>query len=146
MPNVAGIISSHNKTVLASTPQDCKCNCRVKSKCQEKSIVYKAVVKSTQEKKEYIGLTEHAFKQMCLSHQTSFRHQKYEQSTELSKHIWSVKKKGETYNIEWESPSVHQQNQEVPIVPGQNTEDHHSRPKDHTQQGNRACLKVLPPE
>ena len=71
-------------------------------KCQEKSIMYKAVVTSEQEKKEYIGLTEHAFKQRYSSHQTSFRHQKYEQSTELSKHIWSLKKKDETYNIEWE--------------------------------------------
>ena len=81
MPNVASIICRHNKTVLASTPQDCKCNCRDKSncpmngKCQEKSIVYKAVVTSEREKKEYIGLTEHAFKERDSSHQTSVRHQ-----------------------------------------------------------------------
>ena len=100
-PNGASIINSHNKTVLASTPQDCKCNCQVKSncpmkgKCQEKSIVYKAVVTSEQEKKEYIGLTEHA----SNNGTEATRHQKYEQSTELSKHIWSLKKKDETYNL-----------------------------------------------
>ena len=86
IPNIARIISSHNKTVLASTPHNCKCTCRVKSncpmngKCQEKSIVYKAVVTSEQEKKEYIGLTEHPFKQRYSSHQTSFRHQKYDKA------------------------------------------------------------------
>ena len=93
--------------MLASTPKDCKCNYRVKSSCpingkfQGNSIVYKAVVTSEQEKKEYIGLTEHAFKHQYSSHQTSFRHQKYEQSTEVTKHIWSLKRKNETYNIEW---------------------------------------------
>ena len=65
-------------------------------------VVYKAVVTSEQDKKEYIGLTEHAFKQRYSSHQSSFRHQIYEQSTELSKHIWSLKKKDGAYTIEWE--------------------------------------------
>ena len=46
----------------------------------------------------------------------------------------------------WESPSVHQQNQEVPIVPSRKAEDHHSRPKDHTKQEKRAGLNVSPPE
>ena len=46
----------------------------------------------------------------------------------------------------WESPSVHQQNQEVPLVPSRKVEDHHSRPKDHTKQEKRARLKVSPPE
>ena len=69
---------------------------------QEKSLGYKAVETSIQEKKAYIRLTEHAFKQRYSSYQTSFRHQRYEQNTELSKHIWSLKKKDKTYNIEWE--------------------------------------------
>ena len=108
MPNVASIITSHNKKILGNTTPDAICNCRVKSqcpmdgKCQERSIIYKAVVTSAETKKQYIGLTEHAFKQRYSNHQTSFRHQKYEQSTELSKHIWMLKKGNEPYSIAWE--------------------------------------------
>ena len=67
MPNVASIITSHNKKILGNTTPDAICNCGVKSqcsmdgKCQERSIIYKAVVTSAETKKQYIGLTEHAF-------------------------------------------------------------------------------------
>ena len=108
MPNAASIITSHNKKILGNTTPDAICNCRVKSqcpmdgKCQDRSIIYKAVVTSAETKKQYIGLTGHAFKQRYSNHQTSFRHQKYEQSTELSKHIWMLKKGNEPYSITWE--------------------------------------------
>ena len=108
MPSVAAIITSHNKKIIGNTTPDAICNCRVKSqcpmdgKCQERSIIYKAVVTSAETNKQYIGLTEHAFKQRYSNHQTSFRHQKYEQSTELSKQIWMLKKGKEPYSIAWE--------------------------------------------
>ena len=127
MPNVASIITSHNKKILGNTTPDAICNCRVKSqcsmdgKCQERSIIYKAVVTSAETKKQYIGLTEHSFKQRYSNQQTSFRHQKYEQSTELSKHIWMLKKGTNRTVLHGrfvKKPIVHKQNKEVSIVPG----------------------------
>ena len=78
MPNVASITTCHNKKILGTTTPDTICNCRVKSqcpmdsKCQERSIIYKAVT-SAETKKQYIGLTEHALKQRYSNHQTSFQ-------------------------------------------------------------------------
>ena len=108
MPNVASIITSHNKKILGNTTPDAICNCRVKSqcvmdgKCQKRSIHLLGSYTSAETKKQYIGLTEYAFQQRYSNHQTSFRHQKYEQSTELSKHIWMLKKGNEPYRIAWE--------------------------------------------
>ena len=42
------------------------------------------------------------FKERYRNHTKSFRHQKYSKETELSKHIWDLKKGGVEYNIKWE--------------------------------------------
>ena len=67
MPNIATIISSHNKRLLAIKE---KCNYRKKEtwpllgKCQTKGVVYQATVKRKENKDEqtYVGITEGAFK------------------------------------------------------------------------------------
>ena len=41
----------------------------------------------------YIGLTSHPFKSREANHRKSFTYQKYEKETELSKHVWKIKKK-----------------------------------------------------
>ena len=43
------------------------------------------------EESSYVGLTKGKFKTRYANHNTSFRHEKYRKSTELSKHIWSLK-------------------------------------------------------
>jgi len=51
--------------------------------------------------KNYIGLTEGTFKQRYTQHKLSFRHRKYANSTELSKHIWKLKDENKKHSIKW---------------------------------------------
>ena len=103
MPNLASIIKAHNNEVSKDTTTCTQkpCNCRKKdlcplnSECQSNNIIYR------NEKKVYIGLTEHAFKQRYSNHMQSIKHEKYGNSTELSKYVWQLKKEGEEFKITW---------------------------------------------
>ena len=44
----------------------------------------------------YIGVTENSFKDRLYKHRNSFKHENKINSTELSKHIWVLKKQGIT--------------------------------------------------
>ena len=114
MPNVATIIKAHNSRVLkkhgqTSNPQHerhCNCcnphNCPLRGKCLTSNIVYKATVEAgSGEKKYYIGLTGGTFKQRYSNHLSSFRHERYKDATELSKHVWDLKTKGQDFSISW---------------------------------------------
>ena len=111
MPNLANIIKAHNNEVSkdTSTRTQKPCNCRKKDlcplngECQSNNIIYNAEVENMRrnEKKVYIGLTEHAFKQRYSNHMQSIRHEKYGNSTELSKYVWQLKKEGEEFKITW---------------------------------------------
>ena len=59
------------------------------------------VVVAGEEEREYIVLTENAFKQRCANHMSTFRHEKNEKSTELAKHVWKLKRRNEQYQIKW---------------------------------------------
>ena len=113
---MGAVIRWHNNTILANKQPALTddnstktCNCRKKAdcplnrKCLTQCVVYKATVNTTNEndEKEYIGLTANTFKQRFNNHQQSFRHKKYENSTALSKHIWSLKAAEKPYSIEW---------------------------------------------
>ena len=52
-------------------------------------------------KKFYVGLADTAFKERYRNHTRDFRNQYYEKSTEFSKYIWRLKKKGIEYTIQW---------------------------------------------
>ena len=47
------------------------------------------------------GLTEGTFKQRYNNHLPTFRHQKYEDSTGLSKYIWQKKIDNDEYDVKW---------------------------------------------
>ena len=49
----------------------------------------------------YIWLTENDFKTRYRNHTTSFQHTKHRNSTELSKHIWTLKEKNIDHFILW---------------------------------------------
>ena len=51
--------------------------------------------------KLYIGLTEPPFKTRFNNHKTSFRNEKHQNSTELSKYVWKLKKNNKPFNITW---------------------------------------------
>ena len=102
MPNVGQILKAHNKKITQqqqqqqaeNVQQNKTCNCRDSSQCpmqgncQAKSLVYQATVTTDKQQSfTYIGLTEHEFKKRWYNHCQSFKHRKYENSTELSKLI-----------------------------------------------------------
>ena len=53
------------------------------------------------EKRFYIGITEHSFKKRFSNHKKSFNLKKYEKETELSKYIWKLKEDGKSPSIKW---------------------------------------------
>ena len=112
-PNMAKIISSHNKKLLDINPDVplknlCNCaaakkqDCPLDGKCLATEIVYQAdVMARDNTKKRYIGLTAPTFKQRLSNHTKSFNHREYQHETKLSVYIWQLKEKGLTYNIKW---------------------------------------------
>ena len=96
MNNMTQIIKSHNSKILNNNNiinENPGCNCRRKAECPldnqclSRSLVYKAsVIPTVAAKRKYLGLTEGTFKDHFNKHKTSFRHDKYQNSTELSKY------------------------------------------------------------
>ena len=118
MPNMATIISGHNKSILSKsntpylapeipTTPTSLCNCRVKpdcplsGECKRKSIVYKATITTGKSTKIYFGSCSTDFKTRYNNHKQSFNHQNKRNSTELSKEVWRAKDKGIQPKIKW---------------------------------------------
>ena len=119
MNNTKQIIDNHNKRILNASKHTDKstdnsvdnksCNCRQKNSCPlngnclQSSVIYQATVKRNDNNtsETYIGLTENAFKTRYRNHTASFRHTKHRNSTELSKHVWSLKDNNIVYSISW---------------------------------------------
>ena len=91
------------------TTDSTDCNCRVKQscllngRCLTESIVYRAEVRQAGNDivKMYTGLTEGTFEQCYNNHLSTFRHQKYENSTGLSKYICKKKRDNEECDVKW---------------------------------------------
>ena len=110
MPNMASIISSHNRRVINSNErikeQGCNCrggsnSCILQGHCQTSNLIYKCTVTTQSEKKEYIGLTANSFKQRYTAHKSSFNNSKHRNSTALSSYIWDLKTMGTRYTASW---------------------------------------------
>ena len=113
LPNMASIVSAHNKKILSDQPQPepnkKSCNCRNKNECPLsencliESVIYKCHVTKSEddEGKRYIGLTGGKFKNRWSSHKYSLRHEKAAKSTELSKYVWELRNKGIEPKISW---------------------------------------------
>ena len=102
MPNISHIINAVNNRKLSPPEHQKQCNCRVNSSCplngdcQVQCIVYKAEVKAHgKDSKIYTGLSEPPFKVRFANHETSMKHRKYANNTELSKCGKSQKLRGE---------------------------------------------------
>ena len=109
-PNMADILSAHNKKLLKShngKPEFKPCNCRYKpscplnGNCRDKAIVYQATVQAKDQSKNYIGLCETEFKARFYNHNHSFNSNSKRNATELSKFIWSCKDSGINPTISW---------------------------------------------
>ena len=111
MPNMAAIISKHNKIALqnravfrrTTTPCNCrnKANCPLEGKCCESSIIYKAALKSNGIARHYYGCSETEFKTRFNNHKQSLVHRHKRNATELSKAVWNAKDAGTNLSIEW---------------------------------------------
>ena len=103
MKNMKSIMKSHNSAILKKhtlkkPAKTCNCRnkvtCPLRGKCLANGVVYKATVSSHgTESKSYIGLSGGDFKSRYNNHNKSFRHQKHEKETALSKYIWELKRK-----------------------------------------------------
>ena len=90
-------------------PANKSCNCRDKNtcplnkKCLTKGIVYHAKIAAEDngETRHYIGITATTFKERFRNHQKSFNIDTYANYTELSKYIWSLKKRNRPYKNKW---------------------------------------------
>lgn len=110
MPNMANIISGHNKKVTGATdslPEE-GCNCRkgtdscvLGGKCLTKNMVYKCQVTVGQETKEYIGSTSTTFKDRYSNHKTSFNVENKARSTALSSYVWKLNNKNTPHTLTW---------------------------------------------
>ncbi len=77
-------------------------DCPLNGKCLTTSLVYEAA--ATDESgatSKYIGLTEGTFKGRYNQHTSSFRNVNQRLSTELSKHVWSLKDQKLKYKTSW---------------------------------------------
>ena len=120
MNNTKHIIDNPHKRILHSsyspytkdnkdstTNKTCNCrqknNCPLNGNCLRPSVVYQATVtrNDNNTSETYIGLTEIDFKTRHRNHIASFRHAKHKNSTELSKHIWTLKNDNIDYSISW---------------------------------------------
>ena len=110
--NLQTIIKKHNRKILEtsktpSTENNCNCrkknDCPLKNNCLTSSVVYNAnvTIKSDTTGKNYIGLLEGTFKQRYTQHKLSFRKRNYSNSTELSKHIWTLKDSNTNSTVNW---------------------------------------------
>ena len=103
LPNFANMIKSHNNRILSEekTQDQPKCNCRQKDtcplegKCLDKELIYQCTLKenTTSDGVNYNSLTENTFKDQFHKHGNSFKYESEENSTELSKYLWEIKRK-----------------------------------------------------
>ena len=112
IPNMADILSAHNKKLLKSHNGKSEfkpCNCRYKpscslnGNCRDKAIVYQATVQAKDQSKNY-SISDCAklnLKQDSINHNHSFNSDSKRNATELSKFIWSCKDSGINPAISW---------------------------------------------
>ena len=112
--NMASLIATHNRSILNPNDQVHDCNCRVRNECPLQhrcltpGIVYQATVTNNKDdvEKIYYGLCEAASKESYRNHRSSFRHEKNRNETELSDHIWALKKDKIVPSIKWKIQRV----------------------------------------
>ena len=118
MPNMKHALGKHNSNIANqnSTPVPtpaCNCKggptaCPLGGACKTEEVVYKATVTrtDTNQSETYTGLTGGTFKARYNKHMYDFRTPSEENSTTLSKHIWSLKRENAPYDLSWEIISI----------------------------------------
>ena len=88
-----------------SEERSCNCrnkdNCSLAGSCLKTCIVYRADIITQSETHIYYGASDGEFKYRYNNHTNSSRNHGYENKTELSKHIWQLKRYGIEFNLKW---------------------------------------------
>ena len=107
------VIASHNRRIILPTSNNHGCYCRNRAECAldnkflTANIVYKAVVSAhSKPDKKYFNILETSFKDRFRNHTRNFRHEKYVNSTELSKYMWKLKDEKIAANIKQNIMSI----------------------------------------
>ena len=110
MPNMKEILGRHNMEVtrngiVSQYPLGCNCRggvgvCPLEGSCLTPGVVYEATVETLDGNlpETYTGLTAGRFKDRYNKHSSDFNNYKQKKSTELSKHIWRLKKRNDLVN------------------------------------------------
>ena len=111
--NIGQIIKAHNQKILKKDnleEEERKCNCtkieicpmkKENDACRQKNVIYKATVETQNETRNYIGLTSNELKERYRTHRQSFKDEKHENKTKLSKYIWKIKRENKKFEIKW---------------------------------------------
>ena len=104
--NLQTIIKKHNRKTLetSKTPStENNCNCRKKKQLpSEKQLPhFKRRLQRQPNNKKRHNRKELHFKQRYTQHKLSFRKRNYSNSTELSKHIWTLKDSNTNSTVNW---------------------------------------------
>ena len=80
-----------------------KIECPVNGECQTPSVICRADVinDSNDEEKFYFALADTTFKERYRYSIRDFKHEKYENSTELAKYIWQLKRDNTSFSVKW---------------------------------------------
>ena len=112
MPNMGSLINAHNKKILEDNVpmQRGGCNCResescpLNGECLTASLMYEGTVSSSEPdypNKFYVGISEPPFKARFGNHERDCNNEDYASTTELSKEVWKIKKRGFTPRVTW---------------------------------------------
>ena len=116
LPNMRAKVNMHNKKILRTISESneseptrmCSCprtvECPFEDVCLDKDVQYTAELTSNLPNygtKEYKGICSTEWKKRFGNHQKSFHHERYEKDSELSKEVWSIKRKGGNFSIKW---------------------------------------------
>ena len=115
------IINNHNKEIVKefhdrtnnndnnnSKQNECnsktRMNCPINGLCNLDNVVYLGIIypkENVKDRKTYIGISSTKWKSRYANHEFSFSYEQLKTQTALSKHLWSLKNKGLTPEIQW---------------------------------------------
>ena len=112
MPNMGSIINAHNKKILEDNSPlqrgGCNCrnreNCPLNGECLTGNMMYEGTISSSETNypnKFYVGISEPPFKKRYGNHERDCNNEECANTTELSKEVWKIKKKGFIPSITW---------------------------------------------
>ena len=80
-----------------------KNECPLNGECQPPSFTYRADAVNNSNDAEifYFGLADTTFKERYRNHIRDFKHEKYENRTELTNYIWQLKRDHINFSVKW---------------------------------------------